>query len=1674
MDQGGKAHVRKSPTIRECLGGEDHTGVREKTFHGYVSAGSKLGLLAAAGSIHFLFLLAACESKTDFLALDQSAIKTLTDNLRRPDADTELGQLIITQAIPLISILQVFIPLKIDDNVNCNHLPTADQWFEEIPFNDFKPAPRDYDMWSMGSTQYLSASQPKESIDVSAVNLRHLGEGGESLPAYEKRKLPRGPVETVQCGFNPTHPSNKKEWHPTESDKAKRQEEIARQTDIHREAASKNPKKPKTLVELRNALKSHYDADGVRFPESWIELMPSLFADKSLKIEVENSQPGTDPLILDVWGDTPPSLKDNLFRALNAAFSRRGEGLYYRNSKEDKGRKPFQAVHWVTYARSGTNGHDAPKDCHPSCMARGDKRINLHQIVPVESADIAQNRQEYKEVCDAYEDIFEWMKDTLEARHPDKFKILQITAEAIPHWRRSPVHPFTGYVVNLNVVSQVHRDDKDYQHFCGVLAIGDFAGGQLCLLEPGFIVDLRHCDWAFFLSDRFQYWTEMDEQKQSTTFPTLPPEILSEIFVQALPPEDSLTPYPSGDWFWSCRRTTVLAITHVCCYWREVAQSYSYLWSHIWIRLGTRHIIRGECDALRLALEKSKQTKLAVRIDEDIEGVSILQARNVLALLERRKDTIDTLYLHMDLPLMTLLPTPMPCVTHLVVESLRTGVGDDKTSAAETEGETPGAAETEGDLTGAILVKVLRCWQKEIDFYCERFLGEQDALFENGKKEAGQRLLALTRAQKELDALVVPTLDPWAGLDPKIHEWLAKMPYQARFVDSAVQDGFMVPSIKTIPRPSVPEGVSFYWRQIESQGGETTVSCVQRYHKSYTADTPWVIFTLLLLGQSMPRILSHLQAALPKKLQPIVSPLGQAIEGVARRLGRTSLLEADLGYAGETNRVHPWERVEEDAPLQTRYANFLRANDGHLHVRAFSIPGLRLPAAVDIKVNATASYREYALVALFRRRSLNSAHGGWARNAKIPQTIPAPGPPPFAAYQPQTSLSAALKRLFEDEHSWLRNHSSQVLEDNGFAEAVKNSCGVIRSPSPTFMPYLRYMKAVPLEEVKGRISGIWGADAGRALTEYRGLMSQLLGIELGGDVDLTTVAHFLGPSLDLWRWIIEHWWYWVHVLWTSRVLVRCQPILVMIWGGTNHRMIEDSHMEVVWTGIPEDLRRSINAGETPPRILDHLPRSAQKWYPIPRKTLTNVGTLIIRSSGPTSASPLHLFLLQLHPSAASYTPREAALHDLIIACVEGIALIAHRVIGKRLQKMDWPPYADKDVLWRWFLDLQNEIWAEVIGCGLGPALDTHKEELAALQATLAFCRRLEHDEDGEGEDGDEDDEEGDGEDADEEEGSVRLPSTSRAKAFEIPGLTMASRNADRPQQFALIVVQQQERLRGGGDSWERGFLIPEKFRQTPGTESHRSWFYGLAEGRRISAAAKTFGSSKDAKMNVRNNWDALGARSAAKKQQLQIGNALSLEQLDKALSKMAENRSLHADMQKDPRWAICDACHQVVVAVSAKGRHSCSEDTVGKKVKAVVNATEFPSLDRIVSFADIEAILDAMCSIDAHTEIFEAHDVHQQWSGDVLQTPLAKQVLQDLPAFSVLSSVEQSEFSTSAPQGTLEELLDGGDCILRKASVCPPRWQPTTANHRRAWAKKAENLALLSWVKKGCREFILC
>lgn len=82
---------------------------------------------------------------------------------------------------------------------------------------------------------------------------------------------------------------------------------------------------------------------------------------------------------------------------------------------------------------------------------------------------------------------------------PENFKILSQFVDVLPCNFVSPVYPFSGFVININVATRVHRDWKD-SDICLVISFSDAEDrsdqvkgddGALCFQELGLAIRLH-------------------------------------------------------------------------------------------------------------------------------------------------------------------------------------------------------------------------------------------------------------------------------------------------------------------------------------------------------------------------------------------------------------------------------------------------------------------------------------------------------------------------------------------------------------------------------------------------------------------------------------------------------------------------------------------------------------------------------------------------------------------------------------------------------------------------------------------------------------------------------------------------------------------------------------------------------------------------------------------------------------------------------------------------------------------------------------------------------------------------------------------------------------------------------------------------------------------------------
>ncbi|KAJ8515174.1 hypothetical protein ONZ45_g7363 [Pleurotus djamor] len=124
----------------------------------------------------------------------------------------------------------------------------------------------------------------------------------------------------------------------------------------------------------------------------------------------------------------------------------------------------WQALHFDYYNRYSTHGDNSPPDVHPEHLFKEDcKKPNKGMFIPRASCDIREHSKEFFSLSEVFASVFDALKEEvlLQLRRmlPDTYEVESLYASVLPNAELSPVFPFSGLVVNLNLCSSMHKDD---------------------------------------------------------------------------------------------------------------------------------------------------------------------------------------------------------------------------------------------------------------------------------------------------------------------------------------------------------------------------------------------------------------------------------------------------------------------------------------------------------------------------------------------------------------------------------------------------------------------------------------------------------------------------------------------------------------------------------------------------------------------------------------------------------------------------------------------------------------------------------------------------------------------------------------------------------------------------------------------------------------------------------------------------------------------------------------------------------------------------------------------------------------------------------------------------------------------------------------------------------------
>ncbi|KAF4586308.1 hypothetical protein EYR38_010583 [Pleurotus pulmonarius] len=477
-----------------------HLGIVARTFQDWVSFGRKYASLAAASSLYILWVIAWKQLVTATQTLPMQEINCLSNLLRNPSQESKYGKSVRGTIIPAMSSLRKSHPLRLTNVFGPEFLQAGET---DLDFTDLMATEKVLDGLKSKCKDawlpFLSKLDALLEVDLYSVTARSLGGQGCSPPPsafYEAQvkvfqavaRLPAAHTcDIIEVDFDAT--ANKVQLN---SDRCKR---------------------------VANTVKQRSKASRALLLSSFYSMGKKVRDNEYLYLSFKDIQPDNKPLLIRskspdckgnlvlLRGTLSEGLKKNLLTKLMGIFGDLSNRIEPINGGEKELKVPFLGLHFDWYNRYSTNGDDAPDDIHPAELSKqGLKRRSTFSLfVPRPSEEMKRFPKAYEALKDNFALAFEEIRDILQTLLPKEYNIEKIFAEFLPGDEVSPVFPFSGVVVNLNVQTIEHCDGMDTL-MCLVLAIGSFRDGDICLREAGLRLQLRNGDWLVFDSKNITHF----------------------------------------------------------------------------------------------------------------------------------------------------------------------------------------------------------------------------------------------------------------------------------------------------------------------------------------------------------------------------------------------------------------------------------------------------------------------------------------------------------------------------------------------------------------------------------------------------------------------------------------------------------------------------------------------------------------------------------------------------------------------------------------------------------------------------------------------------------------------------------------------------------------------------------------------------------------------------------------------------------------------------------------------------------------------------------------------------------------------------------------------------------------------------------------------------------------
>ncbi|PPR03551.1 hypothetical protein CVT26_006107 [Gymnopilus dilepis] len=523
------------------------TTLNKEQMRNFLAHGVAAIRLAGAGSIYMLVFIASAKIKTELSSIDGPSIGVLARFIRCPTEDSALGRMIKHSLIPAVALLRkehpvrmtVFFPvaflqtLYVTDDVDCTNLHASDAILDSFGmFNDFIKA-RDWNSWRSCCDPVTSVPKPMDLLNTGFFTPINLStalavapqnssniDASHAQTANTPGNLPTPPRDTSPPSAPDVEEPTPPDWNaPMQHEKLRTfkvnfkpratyntkvrfssgKELRFLDTEEQRKLADRAPW-AKDVEDFEKRLRKQLTSGQRPNLSTYLAFDTALLDGEMLRIN--NADGGIlVMLICDMPEDLASPLPDRLDFALGGKFR-------VVDTKSEGSSNKFDALHIKHYAKFGKKGYGTPIYADPSTLQRDGRRpVNTSLNVPRFSQEAKDNPEICKMITEALQPAFDHIRVRLEQFFGQQFEELELFVNHLPNCGVSPVYPFAGYVLNINVSTRIHRDfgDKD---ICLILVICDCLGGEVVLVEPGIVLRVRNGDMIIFPSKDISHFNK--------------------------------------------------------------------------------------------------------------------------------------------------------------------------------------------------------------------------------------------------------------------------------------------------------------------------------------------------------------------------------------------------------------------------------------------------------------------------------------------------------------------------------------------------------------------------------------------------------------------------------------------------------------------------------------------------------------------------------------------------------------------------------------------------------------------------------------------------------------------------------------------------------------------------------------------------------------------------------------------------------------------------------------------------------------------------------------------------------------------------------------------------------------------------------------------------------------